>query len=291
MNPRKEPVLPVEQMLFYGEIVKIGRFDCPAEHDCFARTAPLNNDLFVFTRKPLWWRRGDGAYRFAEPGAALLHRAGREVERRDVGLGGDFTDWFGIRSDVFEETLARHGLHDPDVTEKTVALVTDPGFRLRETQLVASLQQRKPSQFAVDEAALALFDTVCAGLSVDQHQHRPTGITTRARRRRLVDRTRALLDDLDRNHGNIERNPGLTEIARDVGTSVYHLCRVFRAECGMTLHAYRQRQRLGRAIDLMMTRRQDLTTLAQDLGYSSHSHFSRVFRQHLGVTPSMLNNR
>jgi len=278
-------------MLFYGEIVKIGRFDCPAEHDCFARTAPLNNDLFVFTRKPLWWRRGDGAYRFAEPGAALLHRAGREVERRDVGLGGDFTDWFGIRSDVFEETLARHGLHDPDVTEKTVALVTDPGFRLRETQLVASLQQRKPSQFAVDEAALALFDTVCAGLSVDQHQHRPTGITTRARRRRLVDRTRALLDDLDRNHGNIERNPGLTEIARDVGTSVYHLCRVFRAECGMTLHAYRQRQRLGRAIDLMMTRRQDLTTLAQDLGYSSHSHFSRVFRQHLGVTPSMLNNR
>ena len=291
MSTRKEPVLPVEQMLFYGEIVKIGRFDCPAEHDCFARTAPLNNDLFVFTRKPLWWRRGEGAYSFAEPGAALLHRAGREVERRDVGLGGDFTDWFGIRSDVFEETLARHGLHDPDVTEKTVTLVTDPGFRLRETQLVASLQQRKPSQFAVDEAALALFDTVCAGLSVEQHQHGPTGMTTRARRRRLVDRTRALLDDLDRNHGNIERSPGLTEIARDVGTSVYHLCRVFRAECGMTLHAYRQRQRLGRAIDLMMTRRQDLTTLAQDLGYSSHSHFSRVFRQHLGVAPSMLNNR
>ena len=57
----------------------------------------------------------------------------------------------------------------------------------------------------------------------------------------------------------------------------------------MTLHAYRQRQRLGRAIDLMMSSRQDLTTLAQDLGYSSHSHFSRIFRQHLGVPPSTLN--
>ena len=290
MGPDIEPILPVEQLLFYGEIVKIGRFDCPAEHDCFARTAPLNNDLFVFTRKPLWWRRGEGSYRFVEPGAALLHRAGREVERRDVRAAGDFTDWFGIRSDVFEETLERHRLHDPDVTEKPVSLVTDLRFRLRETQLIASLQNEAVSQFAVDEAALALFDEVCAGLSGSRNEHRSTGNTTRARRRRLVDRTRALLDGLDRESAGAKHHPGLTEIAREVGTSVYHLCRVFRAECGMTLHAYRQRQRLGRAIDLMMSARQDLTTLAQDLGYSSHSHFSRVFRQHLGVVPSMLNN-
>ena len=290
MKSNTEPILPVEQLLFHGEIVKIGRFDCPVGHSCFARTAPLNNDLFVFTRKPLWWRRGEGAYRFAEPGAALLHRAGNEVERRSVGLAGDFTDWFGIRSDVFEETIQRHGLSDPDITEKPVALVTDLRFRLRETQLIASLQCETPSNLAVDEAALALFDVVCAGLSGNSKQCKSSGASTRARRRRLVDKTRALLDDLERNPDGVENNPGLSEIARQVGTSVYHLCRVFRTECRMTLHAYRQRQRLGRAIDLMMTSRQDLTTLAQDLGYSSHSHFSRVFRQHLGVPPSVLNS-
>jgi AraC-like DNA-binding protein len=289
MKSDVEPILPVEQLLFLGEIVKIGRFDCPAGHSCFARTAPLNNDLFVFTRKPLWWRRGDGAYRFAEPGAALLHRAGSEVERRGAGLAGDFSDWFGIRPDVFEETIRRHGLSDADITEKPVALVTDPGFRLRETQLIASLQCETPSTFAVDEAALALFDVVCAGLSGNSRQINSTGASTRVRRRRLVDRTRALLDGLDRHPDGTENKPGLSEIARELGTSVYHLCRVFRAECGMTLHAYRQRQRIGRAIDLMMSSHQDLTTLAQVLGYSSHSHFSRVFRQHLGVSPSMLN--
>jgi AraC-like DNA-binding protein len=289
LKPKPEPILPVEQLLFHGEIVKIGRFDCPAGHSCFARTAPLNNDLFVLTRKPLWWRRGEGTYRFAEPGAALLHRAGSEVERRSVGIAGDYTDWFGIRSDVFEETIQRHGLSDPDITEKPVALVTNLRFRLRETQLIASLQCETPSKCAVDEAALVLFDVVCAGLSGNSRQNQSNSTSTRARRRRLVDMTRALLDGLDHHPDGTEHNPGLSEIAREVGTSVYHLCRVFRAECGMTLHAYRQRQRIGRAIDLMMSSRQDLTTLAQDLGYSSHSHFSRVFRQHLGVPPSMLN--
>lgn len=284
-----EPTSPVETLLFAGDIVKIGRFDCPAHHPCFARTAPLDNDLFVFTRKPLWWRRGEGAYRFIEPGAALLHRAGHEVERRNAEGHGDFTDWFAIRSDVFVETIDRHGLTYEDVTEKPIALVTDPRFRLRETQLIISLQSDQPDRLAIDEAALALFDTVCAGLS--QRPPEATNQQTLERRRRLVDKTRALLASLDVEGHTGECNPGLDQIAAAVGASVYHLCRVFRAECGMTLHAYRQRQRLGRAIERMTESRQDLTRLAHSLGYSSHSHFSRVFRQHLGVSPSLVNGR
>jgi AraC-like DNA-binding protein len=55
------------------------------------------------------------------------------------------------------------------------------------------------------------------------------------------------------------------------------------------MHSYRQRQRLGRAIELMQSSRQDLTHLAHELGYSSHSHFSREFRQHTGQSPSHCN--
>ena len=80
-------------------------------------------------------------------------------------------------------------------------------------------------------------------------------------------------------------------IAGAVGSSVHHLCRVFRAECGLTLHEYRQRQRLGRALELMGRARRDLTELALELGYSSHSHFTRVFRRYVGVPPSALNGR
>lgn len=283
-----EPVLPVEQLFFCGDFVKIGRFDCQPEHACFACTAPLNNDLFVFTHKPLWWRRGDGEYRFAEPGAALLHRAGGAVERREVGMAGDLADWYGIHPDVFEEALDRHRLHDLKVTEKVVTLVTDPGFRLREHQLVSGLQQDSLTPPAIEEAVLTLFDQVCAGLSARGFPAKAsTGV--RIRRQRLADRARILLDHLENSRDGRSNDMSLSDIARSVGTSVYHLCRVFRAECGLTMHTYRQRQRLGRAIALMQSSHQDLTTLAHDLGYSSHSHFTREFRHYVGCSPSTFN--
>jgi AraC family transcriptional regulator len=33
---------------------------------------------------------------------------------------------------------------------------------------------------------------------------------------------------------------------------------------------------------------QNLSGLAFDLGYASHSHFTSVFRRHFGVTPSQM---
>jgi AraC-like DNA-binding protein len=81
---------------------------------------------------------------------------------------------------------------------------------------------------------------------------------------------------------------GLADIARAVGTSPWHLARIFREECGVTLHRYRQRQRLGIAIERLTSGAEDLSALAHDLGYSSHSHFSREFRRHVGVAPSSL---
>ncbi len=218
----------------------------------------------------------------------MLHRAGGAVERREVGMAGDFADWYGIHPDVFEEALDRHRLCGLKVTEKAVALVTDPGFRLREHQLITGLQQDSLTPPAIEEAVLALFDQVCAGLSARGFPAQASA-GVRIRRQRLADRARILLDHLENGHDGGSNNLSLSDIAQSVGTSVYHLCRVFRAECGLTMHAYRQRQRLGRAIALMQASRQDLTTLALDLGYSSHSHFTRVFRHYLGCSPSTFN--
>jgi AraC-like DNA-binding protein len=43
--------------------------------------------------------------------------------------------------------------------------------------------------------------------------------------------------------------------------------------------------RLARALDLLEGD-VDLSSLAQDLGFSSHSHFAAAFRQAYGRTPS-----
>jgi AraC-like DNA-binding protein len=54
---------------------------------------------------------------------------------------------------------------------------------------------------------------------------------------------------------------------------------------GLPLYRYQLRLRLARALDLL-AQDGDLTTLALDLGFSSHSHFSAAFRQAYGRSPS-----
>jgi len=78
----------------------------------------------------------------------------------------------------------------------------------------------------------------------------------------------------------------LEEFARALGVSMFHLCRVFKARTGATVHEHLTRLRLGAALHPLAGGREDLTELALELGFSSHSHFTRAFRRAFGLTPS-----
>ena len=71
-------------------------------------------------------------------------------------------------------------------------------------------------------------------------------------------------------------------------TSAFHLARVFRSETGFSVHGFRQALRLRSALDRLSAHRDDLTALALELGFSSHSHFSERFRNEFGVPPSQV---
>lgn len=98
-------------------------------------------------------------------------------------------------------------------------------------------------------------------------------------RRRLVDRVKVLLA------GDLSRRWTLREIAAEMKGSPVYLTQVFQQVEGLPLYRYHLRLRLARALDLL-AEREDLSGLAQDVGFSSHSHFSAAFKQHYGVTPA-----
>jgi len=98
-------------------------------------------------------------------------------------------------------------------------------------------------------------------------------------RRRLVDRVKVLLA------GDLSRRWTLAGIAAEIKGSPVYLTQVFQQVEGLPLYRYHLRLRLARALDLIADR-EDLSRLAQDLGFSSHSHFSAAFRQAYGCTPS-----
>jgi AraC-like DNA-binding protein len=98
-------------------------------------------------------------------------------------------------------------------------------------------------------------------------------------RRRLVDRVKVLLA------GDLSRRWTLAEIAAEIRGSPVYLTQAFQQVEGLPLYRYHLRLRLARALDLV-AEREDLSGLAQDLGFSSHSHFTAAFRQAYGCTPT-----
>jgi AraC family transcriptional regulator len=98
-------------------------------------------------------------------------------------------------------------------------------------------------------------------------------------RRRLVDRVKVLLA------GDLARRWTLAQIAAQIGGSPVYLTQAFQQVEGMPLYRYHLRLRLARALDLL-AQRDDLSALAQDLGFSSHSHFSAAFQQAYGRSPT-----
>ena len=100
-------------------------------------------------------------------------------------------------------------------------------------------------------------------------------------RRRLVDRAKLAIS------ANPARRWKLAEIAAEVGVSPVYLTQSFQQVEGLPLYRYQLRCRLARALDLLHEY-DDLSTLALDLGFSTHSHFSAAFRQLYGRTPAEL---
>jgi AraC-like DNA-binding protein len=102
-----------------------------------------------------------------------------------------------------------------------------------------------------------------------------------AGRQRLVDRAKLVLA------ADPARRWTLAEIGAEMRCSPVYLTQVFQQVEGQPLYRYQLRLRLARALDLL-PQYDDLTSLALELGFSSHSHFSAAFRAAYGRSPSEL---
>ncbi|HKO53250.1 MAG TPA: AraC family transcriptional regulator [Polyangiaceae bacterium] len=134
---------------------------------------------------------------------------------------------------------------------------------------------------AIDEAAMELLAAVLQGA------YRVRGLSTKAVRpgtraahSELVQRASLLLA------GEFRENASLADVARAVHASPFHLARLFRRESGLTIHQYRHRLRLRAALLRIADGETDLSTLALELGFSSHSHLTDAFRLAFGMPPA-----
>jgi AraC-like DNA-binding protein len=269
--------------VFRSPLVRIGRWRCPADHPIFVDSGPTPAALFVFPREGVWIRHADGQPFVADANIVTYYNKGQSYTRQKLSLRGDQCEWFAVTPDAIAETLSAHepaAADRPDLPFRFSHGPSDPGSYLRQRLVFEHVSREpRPDRLFVEEAVLSVLGEVTR-LAYERHGAAPG---CRPRRRRDVDLVEAARDVIAR---RFRDNLSLSEIARDVQSSVFHLARVFKARTGLSLHAYRNQLRLRAALEKLAERGADLIDIALDLGFSSHSHFTETFRRNYGKTPS-----
>ena len=106
-------------------------------------------------------------------------------------------------------------------------------------------------------------------------------------------RSSTLTDHLERTEAaktylasNFTENVRLEDVAAAVNSSPFNFSRIFQQHTGLPVHRYLTLLRLRASLEKIADLDSDLTEIAIDLGFSSHSHFTDVFRREFGKTPS-----
>jgi AraC family transcriptional regulator len=170
-------------------------------------------------------------------------------------------------------------------------LVETTGFDLEKHPLFDARSRRAPpalqrrcaafvQQVTGDDSDDELWaDEALVGLIRDALAIEPSVELASPHTRRLIRRAKEYLD------AHFTERVLLTDVARAVGASPAYLTDVFRRHEGISLHRYVTQLRLARSL-IELPHASDLTTLALELAFSSHSHFTFAFRRAFGCTPS-----
>jgi AraC family transcriptional regulator len=97
---------------------------------------------------------------------------------------------------------------------------------------------------------------------------------------------RRLLAVLDYINENLAENFGLVELASLAGVSPSHFKALFKQSTGVPVHQYVIRQRVDRAVHLIVGGGARLCDVAQQAGFAHQSHMARCMRRVVGMTPA-----
>ncbi|MCI0569622.1 MAG: AraC family transcriptional regulator [Myxococcaceae bacterium] len=221
--------------------------------------------LALLSRGCFAYQRGRRTH-LGDPCTALLHQAGSEYRIGHPGEDGDDATLFVLAPALAEELF---GARLPDAPEIPLAART----QLLHARVRAALCGRSGDALEQEERTMELLLAVSSERAARVRRARGWA------QRRAVERARALLA------AQPATNLSLDEIAREAGCSPFHLMRLFRAETGRSLRAYRRELRVAAALPRLAGGEPDLAALALELGFSHHSHLSECFRRVLGVSP------
>jgi AraC-like DNA-binding protein len=180
----------------------------------------------------------------------------------------------------FGEALAPDRLagHAGDQTFASSGLLPADAMMLRNL-LLARLRRGDADEFEIEALGLDLLNMSLRSMRTGKL---PTRSFALAGRTRALERVREAVALAPADKWNV------ATLARVANTSPFHLCHIFRQTTGTSIYNYVLRERLAYTLDAVLDRDDDLTSIALDAGFASHSHFTARFRRFFGCTPAAL---
>jgi AraC family transcriptional regulator len=265
---------PYERLLWSNPAISLGSFDAAPHEEGFETAGAIGDrPAIAFSCSSVGIAQVKRDPFVSDGTVAVLHNPRHPYRRFRVDRRGDHCEWVSVDPEVLLSLNPGLG-RDP---RRPFAVAHVPLSR-RAAALVrlASRHVREwtpPDELWVEETLYEILS-----LLAPAREPRRTRATTR--HDGVVRNVRELLSSRP------DQPWTVSSIAKVVGASPFHVCRVFRRRTGYTLHGYLTEQRLRRALTLLGKGQSDLRAMATSLGFSSHSHFTAHFRAAFGATPS-----
>jgi AraC family transcriptional regulator len=91
---------------------------------------------------------------------------------------------------------------------------------------------------------------------------------------------------LDHIGDNLRDDLSLSQLAAIAGMSSHYFAEMFKQSTGSAPHQYVLRRRIERAKERLRDAKCNVIEAALDAGFQNPSHFARMFRKFVGITPS-----
>ncbi|HRJ47375.1 MAG TPA: AraC family transcriptional regulator [Opitutaceae bacterium] len=266
---------PVDEL---PELTHCGEALCCEGHYRGPHTHPAFEFLYLSRGRCTWRAHGEtsvqhmGDLYIAYPGEKHSTGPKRNPENHHLWMGVDL------------EKIGRDGVRlAARLRAARPRLVTgceevEPVLRALMRQVVAHRTRRTEAIVASIRLFIVLLEQ-----RLDAAAAKPEGTEPAARRLPYSHAVQKAMDYLQQ---NLERRLPLTDLAAvATARSVPHFCTQFRREVGLTPAAFHLQLRLNAAREALRQPAIDVTTAAQQYGFSSSQHFSTQFRRAFGVTP------
>lgn len=244
----------------------VATWSCTGEHADWSEPESPSAGRFVLVRAGRFRRRGSDGASDHDVTVGYLGEPG-EIEQFAHPDGGDACTSVQLKAESWWQLAGE--------PQRPGAVYVDARLELAHRRLLATCRDDPDYQLAEDLVRL-----VATALRAAVRRPIPAGSAARCSDRRMVAQARDAIRQAD------PAAVGLFPLAAALEVSPYRLSRSFSRELGVSVTQYRNRVRIGQALDLLRSGDTPLADVAVTLGFADQAHLSRSVRQHTGRTPA-----